>query len=395
MKLRTLILGLMLLSGHYCLGQNLILNPDVELENICTEHLVACEPKAWWNTTVMITAGYNKEPSHAYSGSHSLLIIIANRGPYPANHSYWHIMPTDRSYWQTMLPCSLQKGKRYRISFYIGSLYSGVDPTLISLLFSDTLIMRQNPGLISGPPNVTFTQENIHKVRHSRWLKIEKDFSPDQNYRVILFGNFSTNPDAADIKNAQGQIMYVLDKFNLVCLNDAGNLCGSYHDDSLAIMTSRPRHTVPLPRIIPTQVLLSKSSSQEKEIKSIPSNYSIDTISFPNVLFKVNSSELNLSYLDTLRFLGKRINERELKSMQIVGYTDNSGSDSLNSRLSYLRARSVFDFLTKNFSLDTTKIRIVGKGAQDPQFDNSTPEGRSKNRRVEIYLYYDIEEKNR
>lgn len=384
MRIRTLFFILLLQPTQYCLGQNLILNPDVEQENICTEYSMPCEPKGWWNASIM-TARYNKDPAMAYSGNHSLILTIAGSAFYIAN----------RTYWQTMLPCKLHKGKRYRISLHIGSLYSGVDPTLLSLLFSDTLIMRKSPGIIDRTPNITFSQEDVHKVRHSRWLEIIKDFTPDRDYRVIIFGNFSKNPSAAVIKKSKGQIAYVLDKLNLVCLDDTDHFCSSYYRDSLAIMNSRERHTIPLPSIIPTQRLSPKDSPVYQEANPVPLRYSIDTIRFPNVLFKVNSSVLNFSYLDTLESLGARIIKSKLKSMQIVGYTDNSGSDSLNKRLSYLRAQSVYDFLIKTFHFDTDKITIIGRGSQNPLYNNNTPEGRSKNRRVEIYLYYSIQQKER
>ena len=77
--------------------------------------------------------------------------------------------------------------------------------------------------------------------------------------------------------------------------------------------------------------------------------------------------------------------------IEIEGHTDNvpmSGSKySNNDELSSGRALSVFYFLKENTTLDITKIKHSGRGEYDPVADNSTEEGRAKNRRVVIKIY--------
>jgi OOP family OmpA-OmpF porin len=69
----------------------------------------------------------------------------------------------------------------------------------------------------------------------------------------------------------------------------------------------------------------------------------------------------------------------------IYGHTDNSGSDEVNLPLSEKRAGAVKDYmLSKGLAL--TRIETKGYGAAKPVADNSTVEGRSRNRRVEIVL---------
>ena len=71
----------------------------------------------------------------------------------------------------------------------------------------------------------------------------------------------------------------------------------------------------------------------------------------------------------------------------IIGHTDNTGSDAINNPLSENRAKSVSTYL-KNSGVNASQIKTVeGQGSKNPVADNSTAEGRTQNRRVEVYIY--------
>jgi len=74
----------------------------------------------------------------------------------------------------------------------------------------------------------------------------------------------------------------------------------------------------------------------------------------------------------------------ELK-IEIIGHTDSTGPEDYNQRLSELRARVVADWLIRN-GINSKRIKAIGKGESEPIADNSTPEGRAKNRRTEIRI---------
>ncbi|MDE7246380.1 MAG: flagellar motor protein MotB [Lachnospiraceae bacterium] len=78
-------------------------------------------------------------------------------------------------------------------------------------------------------------------------------------------------------------------------------------------------------------------------------------------------------------------------TIEIEGHTDNvpmSGAKySNNDELSSGRALSVFDYILSITNLDPANIKHAGRGEYLPVADNSTPEGRAKNRRVEIKIY--------
>ena len=58
-----------------------------------------------------------------------------------------------------------------------------------------------------------------------------------------------------------------------------------------------------------------------------------------------------------------------------------------NEELSSARALSVFHYLLDHSTLDPTMLKHAGMGERLPIADNSTEEGRAKNRRVEIRIY--------
>ena len=67
----------------------------------------------------------------------------------------------------------------------------------------------------------------------------------------------------------------------------------------------------------------------------------------------------------------------------IIGYTDNVGTPDYNSKLSLQRAEAVRDALI-SLGADPKKLQVSGAGEAKPIADNSTEEGRAKNRRVEV-----------
>jgi len=71
--------------------------------------------------------------------------------------------------------------------------------------------------------------------------------------------------------------------------------------------------------------------------------------------------------------------------VRVVGHTDSTGSDAINNPLSLDRAQAVRDYLTRH-GVAGGRIEVEGVGERQPVADNSTAEGRARNRRVEIFL---------
>ena len=71
----------------------------------------------------------------------------------------------------------------------------------------------------------------------------------------------------------------------------------------------------------------------------------------------------------------------------VAGYTDSVGHEDYNYELGQRRATSVAGYLVGSKGLDPAQVRVVSYGASKPVADNSTRDGRLKNRRVEILVF--------
>ncbi len=109
------------------------------------------------------------------------------------------------------------------------------------------------------------------------------------------------------------------------------------------------------------------------------------------LLFDSGSTQLKEEALPVLNQVGIILQQYGTGTIEIEGHTDNvpmSGSKySNNDELSNGRALSVFYYLEENTTLNPANIKHSGMGEYVPVADNSTPEGRAQNRRVEIRIY--------
>jgi outer membrane protein OmpA-like peptidoglycan-associated protein len=104
-----------------------------------------------------------------------------------------------------------------------------------------------------------------------------------------------------------------------------------------------------------------------------------------DLLFETGQYELRPSAREKLaRFAGIVLPYQGL-SVQVEGFTDSTGSDALNERLSRQRADAVSRFLIGQ-GLAPERLRARGYGPADPIASNDTPEGRQRNRRVELVV---------
>jgi len=72
-------------------------------------------------------------------------------------------------------------------------------------------------------------------------------------------------------------------------------------------------------------------------------------------------------------------------SIQVVGHTDGVGSEMHNLSLSIDRAESVVEYLRRE-GVALARMSADGKGEAEPIADNTDPDGRARNRRIEFYL---------
>jgi len=108
-------------------------------------------------------------------------------------------------------------------------------------------------------------------------------------------------------------------------------------------------------------------------------------VNMADVLFDFGKYDLKTDTKIKLAKLGGIIQAHPGLQLAIEGHTDTIGSDEANIKLSQQRADAVRDFLVQQ-GLTSDTVSAVGMGKTDPVADNSTNEGRQKNRRVEIIV---------
>lgn len=101
-----------------------------------------------------------------------------------------------------------------------------------------------------------------------------------------------------------------------------------------------------------------------------------------NVQFASGKSTIAPGYDNDLKELAAFMSEHPTTKIEIQGHTDNSGSKVLNKKLSQTRADSVKGYLVNQLGADASRITAVGLGDEQPVEENTTLEGRQKNRRV-------------
>ena len=109
------------------------------------------------------------------------------------------------------------------------------------------------------------------------------------------------------------------------------------------------------------------------------------------LLFESGSANLKEDVKPTLDKVGMILQKYSTGTVEIEGHTDNvpitGGRYASNSELSSARALSVFNYFMDTTSLNPAYLKHAGRGEYVPIADNSTPEGRAKNRRVEIRIF--------
>ena len=101
------------------------------------------------------------------------------------------------------------------------------------------------------------------------------------------------------------------------------------------------------------------------------------------ILFDVNKSTIKAESMGTINEIVKLMNEHTDLRFRIEGHTDSDGEEAYNQKLSEERAASVRSILVDS-GIDASRLETKGYGESKPVDDNTTPEGKANNRRVEF-----------
>lgn len=103
------------------------------------------------------------------------------------------------------------------------------------------------------------------------------------------------------------------------------------------------------------------------------------------ILFPTNKYTLNAQAQADLSRFAQSLIQNPGTNVQILGFTDNTGTFAVNEKLSNERAGSVLSYLV-NCGVSPTRLTSQGIPMADYVASNDTAAGRAQNRRVEIYI---------
>lgn len=103
----------------------------------------------------------------------------------------------------------------------------------------------------------------------------------------------------------------------------------------------------------------------------------------PKIQFDFDKAEITPESYPTLNLINEVLSKSEHLKLLVLAHTDSVGTEEYNLDLSERRAKAVKEFLVKK-GLPPPTVRYRGYGFAKPLADNSTEDGRAKNRRVEF-----------
>lgn len=129
--------------------------------------------------------------------------------------------------------------------------------------------------------------------------------------------------------------------------------------------------STPLAQLLPSQIRQLKHN---------------DGLRLDKIQFSAGQTSLNAATTAELDKLVRYLKNNEKYAIEIAAYTDSSGSETANRRLSQLRAETIKKYLIGK-GVDHKRIYAFGYGESNPLASNATPEGRIKNRRVTFRVF--------
>jgi OOP family OmpA-OmpF porin len=128
----------------------------------------------------------------------------------------------------------------------------------------------------------------------------------------------------------------------------------------------------PVPEAAPPVSEVWKTFLEDKPVRIEGTNFVVGSAKLKLVAGKELMKEV-------VEFVGKHPDA----NLEVIGYSDNKGSEKANKKLSLARAKAVKKYLVDT-GIEADRITVKGEGSANPVGDNKTAEGRAQNRRVEI-----------
>lgn len=356
-------LGLLLLGAWATYAQNLVTNPSFEDHKACPRQLGNFNSDlVGWSTPTLGSTDYFHGCSKAMGTPENFNgTQIADFGEGYAG--FYLYAPNDyREYMQARLASPLEKGETYELSFFV-SLAERSDFAIaeFGVVFSrDPLNFEIQKDLskrhLFSDPDNAFSYLEIgysHFANDKKeWMLVSTSYLAKGGEQYMTLGNFKNNARTRKFlikKNAKQGAYYYVDMVTLKSLNTKNR------NESTGVAASGGRPSLNTPHL------------------------------FQHVLFDFDEYRLLDSARDYLKETYDFLMADPTLHIVIHGHTDDVGRPDYNMTLSGNRCRAVVDYF-RGLGLPANRISWQGHGGTLPIAENSTAEGRQKNRRVEFIL---------
>ncbi|MBQ9418206.1 MAG: OmpA family protein [Bacteroidales bacterium] len=346
---------------------NWVFNSSFEAHGHCPERIDAAGimsgVDAWWQPTLGSSDHFDPCGGRECSVPRNKMGVQtahsgnAYCGIYCSQENY-------REYLQTELVQPLVAGHRYRVGFWVS--LAEKSPHAVATLgllltcnrVSDStwgLLMQKEEAPLFDDKHQVFSTPYIPQIEHSahqpvtdtkQWVYIGGEIVADGGERFLTIGNFRpfnqshvVSTDAPD-----------------------GVLPGAYYyvDDV---------------EVVPLDVEMVGPA----EVSMLSEG---DIVPLWGVLFATGKSDVLPQSFNELHRLKELLDAYPNMTIELRGHTDDQGTVNFNLQLSRDRAAAVADYLVKQ-GISRERVKAVGMGKSMPIDSNLTPEGRSRNRRVE------------
>ncbi len=314
---------------------------------------------------------YSREPAgkgdYRQDETYSSRFQINPRGAYLVGDSFY--MPNLRSL-PTFPDRALKPGERWRAPAAEVMILEGVKisvPIDVSYEYKGMEIPEIEGVARKKMHHITYTYKYDHYVRNrkSRVIRIQC-VSMDE-----LFFDGENGIPAYD----RDRLMYTFTLSDGSPLHFAYNIRSFYKKERRSTEEQKKR--------VEEEVARQMEKHGDVKVRRDKNGVILD---FPDILFHTDSSTLSPEAKSVIIDVARTLAAQPGYEIRIMGHTDSRGTVEHNQKLSESRARSVLEALKKEPAMDPARFSFKGYGESKPVATNETPEGRAKNRRVEILI---------
>ena len=175
----------------------------------------------------------------------------------------------------------------------------------------------------------------------TNWQKVSIDYTATGEELYLTLGNFSKRdiggPTGIPLEN---NFLVFFDEISLIPVNPNEKICDNWLSVKDEIYSFAARHQF-------LDVFIKRHVDHPPERPKIAKTIiqTIDTVILPDILFEVDKSELSKKSFYILDSLCSLLKNKQIDSLVVEGYTDNSGSVAHNQKLSDERALATAQYI--------------------------------------------------